>query len=301
MKRAIALFAFLALALARPAVADDAQPPVIYAQMPAHPALWTVHGAKGTAYLFGSIHVLPPQVDWHTKAIDAAIAGADVFVFELAMDAAFQTRVQSYVLSRGMLPEGRHLRDMLSPAARGDFDRAVAGLPVAPAAFDRMRPWLAALTIEVEGMTKEHYSAQSGVELQLQGSAIKSGKPIIGLETIEQQFALLMPADPKIELQEFEADLKSAPGVGDQVGPLLDAWMQGDVRTLARLTAADLKAYPQAQKLLFDDRNKAWVTQIAALLAQDKVFFITVGAGHLAGPRGVPALLRAKGLRVEGP
>jgi uncharacterized protein YbaP (TraB family) len=37
------------------------------------------------------------------------------------------------------------------------------------------------------------------------------------------------------------------------------------------------------------------------MLAEPHTYFITVGAGHLLGPKGVPALLRAKGYRVEGP
>lgn len=301
---AAALAVLLALGFARPARADDAPAPpqIVYAKIPARPALWTVRGPKGTAYLFGSIHILPPQVDWHAKDIDAALAKADVLVFELAMDATFQERVRGYIQARGMLPPGQHLRDMLSPAARGEFDSEVAALPVSPAVLDRMRPWLAALTIETTGIAKQHYAPQSGVEMQLQNGETKDSRPVIGLETIEQQLALLAPDDPKIELQAFEASLTDSQARSRQeVGPLLDAWMHGDVRKLGRLTDAALAKYPQARKLLFDDRNQAWVKQIALLLDQDKVYFITVGAGHLVGPRGVPALLRAKGFRVEGP
>ena len=91
--------------------------------MPAHPALWTVHGPKGTAYLFGSVHILPPQVDWHTKEIDAAMAKpTDVLVFEIAMDDDFQERMQDAIRARGLLPAGKHLRDMLSPEARTVLD-----------------------------------------------------------------------------------------------------------------------------------------------------------------------------------
>jgi uncharacterized protein YbaP (TraB family) len=43
------------------------------------------------------------------------------------------------------------------------------------------------------------------------------------------------------------------------------------------------------------------VKQITVLLDQPKTYFITVGAGHLAGPHGVPALLRAQGFKVDGP
>jgi uncharacterized protein YbaP (TraB family) len=37
------------------------------------------------------------------------------------------------------------------------------------------------------------------------------------------------------------------------------------------------------------------------MLGESRSFFVTVGAAHLAGPDGVPALLRADGYDVEGP
>jgi uncharacterized protein YbaP (TraB family) len=52
---------------------------------------------------------------------------------------------------------------------------------------------------------------------------------------------------------------------------------------------------------LLDDRNQAWVPKITAMLREKHTFFITVGAGHLTGPKGVPALLRAAGYTVDGP
>lgn len=297
MKKVLTAALFAAFAFVRLAFADDAS--VVYAKMPAHPALWTVHGSKGTVYLFGSVHLLPPQVDWHTKEIDAAIARSDILVFEIALDADAQQRMQAYIQAHGMLPAGQHLHDMISPEARKELDVEVKKLPVSPEAVDRMRPWLAALTIEIMGITKEHYSAASGVDQQLQANA--NGKPIVGLETVEQQMSLLAPENPKIELQAFEAGLKTSTESNDQVGPLLDAWMHGRVDRIASLTTKELAKFPDARKLLFDDRNKAWAGKIMRYLDRPKVYFITVGAGHLAGPGGVPTLLRAKGFRVDGP
>jgi len=287
-----------AFALVRPAVADDAS--IVYAKIPAHPTLWTVHGPKGTAYLFGSVHVLPPQVDWHTKEVDNAIARSDVLIFEVVLDSDAQQRMQDYIKAHGLLPAGQHLHDLISPDARRELDAEVARLPLPPEALDRMRPWLAALTLDVADITKNHYSAASGVDVQLQANA--RGKPVMSLETVEQQLALIAPADPKTELEAFESDLKSSAGKEDnKVGPLIDAWIHGRPDRIASLTQKELANYPRAKKLLFDDRNKAWVEKIASFLAQPKVYFITVGAAHLAGPHGVPALLRVRGFLVQGP
>ena len=304
MKRfLVCLAALFAIGLAQPAFADEAPAAatVVFAPMEAHPALWTVHGTKGTACLFGSVHVLPQRIDWRTKEINAAIAKADIFVFELPIEEDLQAHIQNYVKTRGTLPPDQHLRDMLSPKARAAFDHEIAKLPVSPSAFDHMRPWLADVTIDVLDIQNQHYSPQAGIEEQLKKEVAVRKKPVIGLETVDQQMALLIPDDPKVELQNFEADLENAKEDNDKVGPLLDAWMAGDVRRLAHLTSADMNNYPQLRKVLIEDRNNAWVKKITALLDENKTYFIAVGAAHLVGPRGVPALLRKQGLKVDGP
>ena len=300
IRRAAAAMAAL-LAIAGPVFAQDAEP--VMAKIPANPALWTVHGPKGTAYLFGSIHALPPEVDWHTKAIDAAMAKADVMVFELAMDDGFRERVQAYVRERGTLAPGQHLRELLTPETRKELDADIADLGISPELIDHMRPWLAALTIDVADMQRHGYSSKSGIEMQLESSDNKDTRPQIGLETVEQQLALLAPPDLKTELQSFEATLKTeGHASGEEVGPLLDAWIHGDVKRLDKLMGRDLAKLPKARKLLLDDRNKAWTEKIATFLnTTDKTYFITVGAAHLGGVNGVPNLLRKKGFRVEGP
>ncbi|MBV9992961.1 MAG: TraB/GumN family protein [Alphaproteobacteria bacterium] len=301
------LLAALVIVLALPAFADDATTGggVVYAKMPAHPAMWTAHGRKGTAYLFGSIHVLPANVDWHTKEIDAAMARSDVMVFELAFGDKLQGEVQSYIQTRGKLPEGQHLRDMLSPEAKGEFDAELENLSIAPAAVDHLRPWLASLMFDIAEMKKKNYSSAAGVEMSLKdGDGGAAQKPVIGLETIEQQMALIVPSDPKVELESFEASLKSSKteAQGDDVGPMLDAWMHAKTDRLDALMGKAFKNYPAARKALLDDRNQAWAEKLASMLDNDdKTYFVTVGAAHLVGPGGVPNLLRRRGYRVKGP
>ena len=56
--------------------ARSAQPAAapVMASIKAHPALWIVHSAAGSAYLFGSIHILPPNIDWRSQPVEQALA-----------------------------------------------------------------------------------------------------------------------------------------------------------------------------------------------------------------------------------
>ena len=290
--------AFLALALlSAPAFAEQ---PVV-AQIKAHPALWIVHGEKGTAYLFGSIHLLPPNIVWHTPQIDAAIGKTDVFVFEAPTDDAAKASIQGFIQKNGVLPADQSLPSLLNADMRADYRAALDLTGVAPETLVNKRPWLAGLMLSVSSMKRENYSPDSGVDQRVVTIARANKKPLQYFETLEQQAEMMLPPDPQLELEEFGLTLKDVLNAKENIGQLVDAWSRGDVAELYRLTHADLVKSPGAEKVLFIDRNTKWVAQLQSMLRQPKTYFVTVGAGHLAGPHSVPTMLRAKGYRVDGP
>lgn len=273
----------------------------VQADTVATPALWHVQGQGGDVYLLGSVHILPPQVQWRSPAIRAAIARADIFVFEVPQDEQTIVKLQQLIAAKGYLPKGQSLRQQIRPALRADYDAALAASGLPSAAVDRMRPWLAGLQIMFAQIAKQNFSADNGVDRQLAAEAAKTGKPVRYLETIEEQFALLAPDDRALEMEEFEAGLKDLRDVVAKVQPLVDVWSKGDARALDEMINGELDKFPAARKALLDDRNQAWLPKIRALLGEKRTVFIAVGAGHLTGAKGLPALLRQVGYKVQGP
>ena len=84
------------------------------------------------------------------------------------------------------------------------------------------------------------------------------------------------------------------------LGTLAELWLAGDVEALSRTMNEALGPLdPPVYQRLLGDRNRRWTTQIAQMLADNEDAMIIVGAGHLAGPVGVPTLLGAAGFKVE--
>lgn len=267
----------------------------------AHPALWHVKGKLGNVYLFGSIHALPPTVRWRTPQVTKAMARADVFVFEVSNEPKALQRIAALVAAQGLLPPGQNLRALLPPAAQSDYDADLAATGLQPQLLADKRPWLAAIILEVGLMRQKHFLPQSGIDRAVMAEARAAKKPMRYFETVDQQFALMAPGNADLELSEFETDLKKLRTEADNLGPLLAAWSRGDAQKIGQLMDADLAGHPDAKKALLGDRNKRWALQIETMLLEKRTFFVTVGAGHLAGPKGVPALLRKAGYRVQGP
>jgi len=284
-----------ALALAQPSLQ------LSLPQKSADPSLWHVKGPAGEAYLFGSVHVLPPGLAWQTPAIRRALARSDVYVFEVPQDEKAVAELSGLMQQKGFLPPGQSLRGLLHREARSDYDAAVAASGLPPAAIDRDRPWLAGLQLMFGQMTKLHFDRDTGVEAVLSDRAAREHKQMRYLETISEQFALLAPDNDMLELEEFESGLKDLRDITAELDPMIKAWSAGDQASLDKLINGDLDQFPEARKELLDDRNARWVPKIEAMLKEKHVFFITVGAGHLTGPKGVPALLRKDGYRVDGP
>lgn len=276
--------------------------PQITAPLRANPALWTVHGPKGVAYLLGSIHVLPEETLWRTGKVNAALKAADVFVFEIPMDELQKTKIREFIKENGMLPPGVALPSLLTSDVRKDYAAALKLTRISPDLLTPMRPWLALLMLESGIATQQHLSAETGLDRQVYAYALDRPRVTFrAFETPEQQLRLLMPEDRSLEIQQFDAGLKEILNETLSVNDLVNAWAQGDVNKINDLMNSGFKDNPRAEKTLFDDRNRAWATQLESLLKQRHTYFVTVGAGHLAGPRGLPNLLRRDGYRVDGP
>ena len=150
-------------------------------------------------------------------------------------------------------------------------------------------------------VTQQHLSAAAGLDRQVYAVAVKKGAALRAFETPEQQLKLLMPEDQSLEVQEFDAGLKELLKEKTSPQELIGAWARGDVKKLGQLMNSGFEDNPKAEKILFEDRNRAWMTKLESMLYENHVFFVTVGAGHLAGPKGVPAMLRREGYKVDGP
>ena len=265
----------------------------------AHPALWTVHGKKSTVILFGSVHLLPPTLNWRDARIDHAIRTADTFVFETALDSDAAKR---YFALNGSLPAGQSLNAMLPRESQNDLAADMALVNLDEQKFDSRRPWVVSVVLETVRATQMGASPTSGVDFTIIAQAEARGKPIRYLETFEQQMALLAPLDPSLELKTFEAFLKDFKSEGQQFPDIVNAWSNGDMEKLAKLTTQSMASDPATKARLVDDRNKAWIAPITHMLDKEEgTFLVTVGALHMVGPEGLPALLRARGYKVDGP
>lgn len=271
----------------------------------ATPALWFVHGPKGNAYLLGSIHVLPKNVNWQTAAIRAGIARADTFVFEVPMDKDSMAAVAASMAHNAVLPFSESLPSYFDAEMRTDYRNVIFLTHADPSAIVYMRPWLAAFVLQGAASGDNSFIAAEGVDNKVYAMALSRGvKNFRALETAAQQFPLFMgDGNMSHEVETLRVALKQILAAHDPKSAkgLLAAWSKADVKTLAAYGPDSTDMSPDAKKAMFEHRNRAWVPEIEAMLNERHIYFITVGAGHLVGKIGVPNLLRAAGYVVDGP
>lgn len=266
------------------------------------PAIWRISDADSEIWLFGSVHLLPPELDWRSAEVEAAFNGADEFVTETDTGpeaaASFAALAQRY----GRLPADETLADRIGAAEAARLARLAAGLGIDPAALAAERPWLAALQLSYSYAVRAGQSPDHGVDTVLADDARRQGKRLTFFETPEQQIRVLadLPRDAEAHFLSLTMDQVEA---GDDQMDVMDrAWVSGDTATLERLLAAEWRESGDAvHDALILRRNRAWAENIEQRLHGSGRAFITVGAAHLLGEGSVVALLRERGVRVEGP
>lgn len=267
------------------------------ATVAAEPAVWTIRDADSTIVLFGSVHLLPDGLDWRPPALDAALEAADDLWFETPTEGG-EGRMATRAL--GMLPAGESLSTKLSPEGRARLERVTGAVGLSPAAVDGLRPWLADVTLSVATLIRDGARAEAGVEAVLANAAPIAERRYF--ETPWEQVAFLAEAPEADQLASLEETLRQLDEDPELFTRLVRTWLAGDQAALDALGVAPLRTLsPVLYERLIAGRNRRWTETILERLAGSGTTVIVVGAGHLTGPDGVPALLRARGVAVEGP
>ncbi|MCG8371089.1 MAG: TraB/GumN family protein [Proteobacteria bacterium] len=261
--------------------------------------LWRSQGTSNSIYLLGSVHLLREEDHPLHSAIDAAYDDADVVVMELDMDDLDPAKAQAAFRRAGVLTDGTTLRDLMGEEPYAQAEKAAAAVDVPLDMLAQSEPWLAAITVELMALYRIGFNPLYGVEMTITNRATSDGKPIEGLETVDEQLAFLDGLPLEAQREMLLQTLTGSAALPESIDGTIEAWHHGDVQALERDLLSAIREQPELHAALLVDRNRRWAEAIAGWIGDDRDYLVVVGALHLVGDEGVPALLEEKGIGIH--
>lgn len=289
MQRKLTPALCILLALAVPAAADQSDHPVM---------MWQMSGDNNSVYLLGSVHLLRKEDHPLPAIIDEVYGEAETLIMEMDMDDVDPIEAQKLVTELGLIEDDRSLSDLMGPSLYAEAEVFAANVNIPLAMLASTEPWLAAITVEQLMLTRIGFNPEYGIENHLASKAGSDRKEIIGLETVRQQLEFLDNMTIESQRSLLLQSLEDSNEIETVMEDLIHAWRYGDLEFLEREMLAEMKEYPELYKTIVVDRNRNWVERIDALLSDEDDYLIVVGALHLIGDDGVPALLAERGREV---
>jgi len=268
----------------------------VTSKLPPQPPMWVVSDADSEITLYPTLHILPTETQWKSDEMTKRLADAEEVWFEIMPGSENDPALQQAMISLGMAP-GSSISSKLSEEETAALKTAIEPIGMPFQVVDQMRPWVVSTFVTVGALIDKGFDPNAGVEKQLE--PLVEGKTIRALETAEGQMRMLasMPEETQLEMLR-QSLLEMDEGI-EVLTELVADWAVGDVEDIEDELLDEMKSdMPEAYKILFTTRNENWVEQIEEEMKGSGTDFIAVGAGHLVGDDGVPAMLRARGYTV---
>jgi uncharacterized protein YbaP (TraB family) len=284
--KAILASLLVLFALAAPAAAD--------------PAIWEARDADSRIVLFGSVHMMPRDLEWRTPLLDEAMTASEQVYFETDVGPrGFLALTVKMTLAAFQSASAPWL-DRLTPEQREQLRIAVEPLGMTLEAATTMPPWLlsmqlAGLQLSGEDTGAGDYEFDTGVEWVLQWDLVPDRKAYF--ETPGEQFDLLAAGTLEEQIDGLFALLNETADT-EALAKMIAAWASGDVDAIAALVAPKNEAEQAAVDMLLLARNRNWMPTIERLLAENRENLVVVGAAHLSGEGSVLDLLEEAGYTV---
>ncbi|WP_426399954.1 TraB/GumN family protein [Ralstonia sp. R-29] len=267
-----------------------------------HGLLWRIEKDGHTSWLYGTIHVA--RADWMLPGptLRDALKHSDAIALELDLLDKGDSRK---ALEAGTTNDERRL---LTGRRGQRFNKLLATSCLPEPVLTQIRkfqPTLQLASLAVLGVRTDGLYPDFGIDLFLTTYAKGAKVPIVPLETLSEQMRVLNEIVPKNEMaQQFDTVLDAIESgeARTETLTLANAWAESDLDTLEHYpqwcdclkTPSDKRAFQR----LVTNRNRAMAENIARVHDSGQRVFGAVGALHMIGPKGIPALLAARGFTV---
>lgn len=261
--------------------------------------LWRISKHGRSSYLYGTLHV--GKLDWAfpgPRLLDA-LRNTDTLAVEIDLtDPALAPSLIAAYAATGPGPA-------LPQAIQQRLSRQIAAACVSELALAALHPVMQAVTLSILAARWEGLDPAYAQEVVLGSNARTRQQPIVALETLESQLAVLIPRDPQ-QMQRLltrTLDQLESGRVRPVLRRLAAAWESGRLSELENYAQwCDCAGTAEERAFLArlnDQRNPSMAERIDALHRSGKRVLAAVGSLHMIGAKGLPRLLAERGYAVE--
>ena len=261
--------------------------------------LWRITRAGQSSWLYGTAHLANADWVFPGRNVVAAMQQADVLALELNVLDAQSLKPLTQPADPAVIA-----RVFDAPrATRVARQVALACLP--PDALGKLRPAMQAAALVALDARHSGFYIDFGIDAMLAGLAQSLKKPVLALESAQDQLNLLAGRNEQEEGRLVDSALNALESgkARRQLPASMKMWAEADVKKLEDYPAwcdcMDTAEDRDFMKRMLDDRNVLMAEKISQLHASGKRVFAGVGVLHMVGAQGLPALMRAKGFQVE--
>lgn len=270
--------------------------------------LWRVSGnnAKGDSYLFGTHHMAPASVIDSIKGFTPALASVEEMYGEVEMPENPQSpEMVQLTMKYASAPADSTLTKVLTAAQLDSLNTLLAsytGGMLNAKQLDAFKPSMVSTQLAMLQSAKNFpdFNPMQQLDTQIQQRAAAANLPVKGLETMEEQFDILMNAPIMDQVDDLMEAVRNDSKSGEKAKKLADAYMTENLDAISEVLFKDEDLDPDDPmfKRLFDNRNASWVKKLTTDILPSSKVFVAVGVGHLVGDKGLIKALQEAGYTV---
>ncbi len=256
--------------------------------------LWEISGKdiNQPSFLFGTFHLMCKEDIQFSENLLKAFKYSSSLYLEIDLDDPTNT---FSALKYMYMKDGVTLRKLYDSLQYNKIQKFFSdSLHMSMAMVEKMKPAFSSSLVYPFMMTCK---TVDGVEMELIQKSKEEQKETYGFETVEFQSSVFDNIPYNEQAEELYNMIDSIDTYKIKFYKMLSLYQSQELNVIEK-SFDDEPGFEEQKDLLLTNRNKNWVSQLKSILPQTNIF-IAVGAGHLAGEKGLIQLLKNEGYTLK--